>query len=86
MDACIGKTTPPIAVLNHKKRSGLGRYRRALKKENQRVFVELLTPVTKHMMACTQANYLLSLGIFLFTVLLEEGKEVRRLRRLVDGL
>jgi hypothetical protein len=38
------------------------------------------------MMPCTQANPLLPLEIFLFTMLLEEHKEIRRIRRIVDEL
>ena len=38
----------------------MGRYRRALRKEVQHVFDELWTHVSKHMMACTLANRLLS--------------------------
>ena len=40
----------------------------------------------KHMMPCTQANHLLPLEIFLFTMILEEHKEVRRLRGIVENL
>jgi hypothetical protein len=43
-------------------------------------------PITKSMMPCTQANPLLPLEIFLFTMLLEEHKEIRRIRRIVDEL
>ncbi len=82
----MGKTTPPMSGLLHKERSELGRYRRALRKEDQLVFDELWTYVTKHMMPCTQANHLLPLEIFLFTMLLEEHKEIRRLRRRLDEL
>jgi hypothetical protein len=82
----MGKTTPPMSGLLHKERSELGKYRRALRKEDQRAFDELWIHVTKHMMACTQANHLLPLEIFLFTMLLEEHKEIRRTRMMVDEL
>jgi hypothetical protein len=70
----MGKTTPPMSGLMHKERSELGRYRRALRKEDQRAFVELWVHVTKHMMPCTQANHLLLLEIFLIRMLLMELK------------
>jgi hypothetical protein len=38
------------------------------------------------MMACTQANPLLPLEIFLLTMLLEEHKEIQRLRTLVSEM
>jgi hypothetical protein len=85
-DPPMGKTTPPIPGLMYKERSELGRHHRALRKEDQRAFDELWVHVTKHMMACTQANHLLPLEIFLLTMLLEEHKEVRRIRRIVDEL
>ena len=82
----MGRTTPTLSGQLHKEKSELGRYRRALRKEDQRVFDELWTHVSKHMMACTQANHLLPLEIFLFTMLLEEHKEIRRIRRILAGL
>jgi hypothetical protein len=38
------------------------------------------------MMPCTQANHLLPLEIFLFTMLLEEHKEIKQLRRILEEL
>jgi hypothetical protein len=82
----MGKTTPPMSGLLHKEKSELGRYRRALRREDQLIFDELWTHVTKHIMPCTQANHLLPLEIFLFTMILEEHKEIRRIRRMLDEL
>lgn len=82
----MGKTTSTMSGLLHKERSELGRFRRALRKEDQLVFDDLWVHVTKHMMACTQANHLLPLEIFLFTMLLEEHKEIRRIRAQVEEL
>ena len=75
-----------MSGLLHKERSELSRFRRALRKEDQQAFDALWVHVTKHMMACTQANHLLPLEIFLFTMLLEEHKEIQHLRRLVAEL
>jgi hypothetical protein len=82
----MGKSTPPMSGLLHKERSELGRFRRALRAEDQHSFDELWAHVTKHMMPCTQANHLLPLEIFLLTMLLEEHKEIRRIRRMLDEL
>jgi len=49
----------------------------------QRVFDELWTHVTHHMMAYTQANHLLPFEVFLLMMLLEEHKEVRRIRNIL---
>lgn len=75
-----------MSGLLYKEKSELGKYRRALRREDQRAFDELWTHVTKQMMACTQANHLLPLEIFLFTMLLEEHKELRRVRRMMEEM
>jgi hypothetical protein len=80
----MGRTIPTIAGLLDKERTELGRFRRALRKEDQLAFDELWVHVTKHMMACNQANHLLPLEIFFFAMLLEEHKEVKRLQRQID--
>lgn len=82
----MGKITPPMSGLLHKEKSELEKYRRALRKEDQRAFDELWVHVIKHMMPCTQANHLLPLEIFLFTMILEEHKEIRRIRRILDEM
>jgi hypothetical protein len=82
----MGKTTPPMSGLMHKEMAELSRFRRALRKEDQRAFDEQWTHVTKHMMPCTQANHLLPLEIFLFTMILEEPKEIRRIKRMLNEL
>jgi hypothetical protein len=82
----MGKTTPPMSGLMHKEKSELGRFRRALRKEDQRAFDELWVYVTKHMMPCTQANHLQPLEVFLFTMIKEEHKEIRRIRRMLEEL
>jgi hypothetical protein len=79
----MGKTTPTTAVLMQQEKAALSRYRRALRKEDQQAFDALWVHVTKHMMACTQANHLLPLETFLLTMLLEEHKEIQRLQRMV---
>ena len=82
----MGKTIPSMSGILHKEKSELGRFRRALRREDQIIFDELWPHVTKHMMPCTVADHLLPLEIFLFTMLLEEHKEIKRIRRLVDEL
>lgn len=82
----MGKTIPTTAGLMQQEKAALSRFRRALRKEDQRVFDAMWVHVTKHMMACTQADHLLPLEIFLFTMLMEEHKEIQRLRRLVAEL
>ena len=82
----MGKTTPTYAVLMQQEKAALSRYRRALRKEDQQAFDALWVHVTRQMMACTQANHLLPMEIFLLTMLLEEHKEIQRLQRVLAEL
>jgi len=62
----------------------LGRYRRALRREDQVYFDEIVSMIEKHMLACTQADHLLPMEVFLFTILLEQQKEISDLRSLLE--
>ena len=54
------------------------------KRQDDRVaFDPLWTHVSKHMMPYNQENHLLPLEIFLFTMILEEHKEIRQIRRML---
>ena len=82
----MGKTIPTISGLLHKEKSELGRFRRALRKEDQLAFDELWASVSQHLMACNVADHLLPLEIFLLTMLLEEHKALRQLKNRVQSL
>ena len=82
----MGRTLPTTSDLLHKEKSELGRFRRALRKEDQLVFDELWTYVSMHLAACNQADHVLPLEIFFFAMLLEEHKELQRLRMQLDNL
>jgi hypothetical protein len=85
-DTHMGRTTPTLSVILQKEQAELSRFRRALRKEDQLVFDELWADASKHMMACTVADHLLPFEVFLLAMLLEERKEIMRLRRSVDEL
>ena len=53
----MGRTLPTTSDLLNKEKTELGRFRRALRKEDQLVFDELWTYVSKHLMACNQADH-----------------------------
>ena len=82
----MGRTTPTTSDLLRQEKENLNRFRRALRREDQVVFDELWAHVSKHLMACTVADQVLPLEIFLFTMLMEEHKEVMRLRREVEEM
>ena len=82
----MGRTLPSTMDLMRMEKSELRRFNRALRKEDQLVFDELWTYVSKHLMACNKSDHVLPLEIFFFAMLLEEHKEVMRLRREVEEL
>jgi hypothetical protein len=82
----MGRTTPTITDLLHKELAALGRFRRALMRENQLALDEILVHVHHHMMAASYADHLLPFESFLLAMLLEEHKEILRLRGRVEEL
>ena len=64
----------------------ISKFRRALRKEDQRAFDELWTHISKHLMAVNLANHLLPFETFLLAMLLEEHKEIIRLRGMVEEM
>jgi len=62
----------------------LERYRRALRREDQIYFDEIVFMIQKHILACAQVDHLLPIEIFLFTILLEQQKEISSLMRLLE--
>jgi len=77
----MGKTTPPIAQLLHQEKNALAKFRRALRREDQRILDEVFTQVHPYMMAASYADHLLPLEIFLLAMLLEEHKLIKKLQR-----
>jgi len=69
-----------------KEEAALARFRRALRRGDQLVFDDLFTAAQKHISATAYAAHALPFETFLMAMLLEEHKEVLRLRRIVDIL
>ncbi len=82
----MGRTLPTLAEQLNNERNALVNFRRALCKEDQLVFDDLWVGAHKHLMAANQANHILALESFMLCMLLEQHKEVMRLRREVDEL
>ena len=62
------------------------RFRRALRRSDQLALDDLFAAAHKHLAAAAYAAHALPLETFLLAMLLEEHKEVMRLRRQVDDL
>jgi hypothetical protein len=66
--------------------AALSRFRRALRRQDQLAFDDLFTSAQKHISAAAYAAHALPLETFLMAMLLEEHKEVMRLRKIVERL
>jgi len=82
----MGRTLPSATQLMHQEEAALARFRRALRRGDQLVFDDLFTAAQKHISAAAYAAHALPFETFLMAMLLEEHKEVMRLREIVEAL
>jgi len=82
----MGRTLPSATQLMHQEEAALARFRRALRRGDQLVFDDLFTAAQKHISAAAYAAHALPFETFLMAMLLEEHKEVMRLRKIVEAL
>ena len=59
-------------------------FRRALRREDQRLFDTLFATARKHTAAISQASHALPFEAILLAMLLEQAREIERLKRLLD--
>ena len=59
-------------------------FRRALRREDQRLFDTLFAAARKHTAAISQASHALPFEAILLAMLLEQAREIERLQRLLD--
>ncbi|MEJ2710132.1 MAG: hypothetical protein P8074_21155 [Anaerolineales bacterium] len=81
----MGRTLPSITQTFLKEQESFARFRRALRRSDQLALDDLFAAARKHLAAAAYASHALPLETFLLAMLLEEHKEVQRLRRLVEG-
>ena len=82
----MGRTLPSITQVFMQEESALRKYRRALRRADQRALDELLNFAHQHLAEAAYAAHALPLEIFLLSMLLEEHKLVLRLRDQVEAL
>jgi len=70
----------------HQEEAALSRFRRALRRGDQLILDDLFTAAQKHISATAYAAHALPFETFLMAMLLEEHKEVMRLRKIVEAL
>lgn len=82
----MGRTVASITQTFLKERAAFARFRRALRSSDQQVLDDLFASAQKHLAAASYASHALPFETFLLAMLLEEHKEVVRLRREVAEL
>lgn len=82
----MGRTVPSITQAFIEEEQALSRFRRALRRSDQLALDELLSQARQHLAAAAYATHVLPMETFLIAMLLEEHKEVRRLRDEVERL
>lgn len=81
----MGRTLPSITQLFLQEEESFTRFRRALRRSDQQALDELFAYAHRHLAAAAYAAHALPFEIFILAMLLEEHKEVLRLRRLLEG-
>lgn len=82
----MGRTLPSITQAFLQEKSSLARFRRALRREDQVAFDELLADARQHLAAAAYASHLLPFEVMLLSMLVEERKQVNDLERRIEGL
>ncbi len=77
----MGRTVTSITQTFLKERAAFARFRRALRSSDQQILDDLFASAQKHLAAASYASHALPFETFLLSMLLEEHKEVVRLRR-----
>jgi hypothetical protein len=76
----MGRTLPSITQVFLQEQESFARFRRALRRSDQLALDDLFTSAQQHLAAAAYAAHALPFEVFLLAMLLEEHKEVRRLR------
>ncbi len=80
----MGRTVPSITIAFLQEQDSLSRFRRALRRSDQLALDELLAAVRQHLAPAAYAAHPLPFESFLLAMLLEEHKEVMRLRSMLE--
>jgi len=80
----MGRTLPSVTQNFLIEEESFSRFRRALRRSDQLVLDDLFASARRHLAAAAYAAHALPMEIFLLAMLLEEHKEVQRLRAQVE--
>ena len=81
----MGRTLPSITQTFMQEQESFARFRRALRRSDQLALDNLFVSAQKHLAAAAYAAHALPMETFLLAMLLEEHKEVIRLRQLIEA-
>ena len=82
----MGRTLPSAAQNMLQEEAAFTRFRRALRRVDQLALDELFVAARQHTAAAQYAAHALPFEVMLLAMLLEEHKEVRRLREKLEAL
>jgi len=82
----MGRTLPSITQAFLQEQQSLARFRRALRREDQLALDDLLADARLHLAEAAYASHLLPFEIMLLAMLVEEHKQVLRLRQQLETL
>jgi hypothetical protein len=82
----MGRTVPSITQTFLQEQESFTRFRRALRRSDRRALDDLFAAAHQHLAAAAYAAHALPFETLLLAMLLEEHKEVMRLRDALQGL
>lgn len=82
----MGRTLPSITQAFLQEQQSLARFRRALRREDQRALDDLLGFSRQHLAAAAYASHLLPFEIMLLAMLVEQHKQVLHLQQEIEVL
>ncbi len=80
----MGRTLPSVTQVFLKEQESFLRFRRALRRSDQKALDDLFAAAHKHLAAAAYASHALPFEVFLLAMLLEEHKQVLRMRYLLS--
>jgi hypothetical protein len=82
----MGRTLPSTTIVFMQEEAAFARFRRALRRADQHALDDLFVAARQHLAAAQYASHALPFEVFLLSMLLEEHKEVMKLREKVEAL
>jgi hypothetical protein len=80
----MGRTLPSVTQVFLREQESFLRFRRALRRSDQKALDDLFAAAHKHLAAAAYASHALPFEVFLLSMLLEEHKQVLRMRYLLS--